>query len=229
VKSLPDKIMTKGGGLVCSPLYTYMNKVYISIPTKSGQVYFELMIRLLGWSHQSAIPVMINFEAFQAPIDHCRNLIVKKFLATDCTHLLMIDDDIVPPVETLERLLFHDKEIVGAVCPVIGPDKNNKLVVTYNAYMTDEHGKMVQHVWPNSSELEEVTILGTGCIMIKREVLKNMKTIAPFLTQYNKQTGIKETGEDVAFCRLANDLYIDIYADFRLKCKHMKSCNLLEL
>ena len=204
------------------------NKVYISIPTKSGQVYFELMIRLLGWSHQS-IPVVINFEPFQAPVDHCRNTIVKKFLATDCTHLMMIDDDIVPPAKSLERLLFHDKDIVGAVCPVIGPDKDNKLIKTYNAYMTDANDNLIQHAWPNSSGLKEVAVVGTGCIMIKREVLAKMNVVAPFLTKYNKQTGIKTMGEDVAFCRLASDMGISIYADFKLKCKHLKSCNLLEL
>lgn len=201
------------------------NKVYISIPTKSGQVYFELMIRLLAWSHQQAIPVIINFGPFLAPIDHCRNTIVKKFLATDCTHLLMIDDDIVPPVETLERLLFHDKEIIGAVCPVIGPDKSGKLAISYNAYMGSS-GNYTQHNWPNSSDLEEVSAIGTGCIMIKREVFTDGKLV--FMTEYDEE-GIKWTGEDISFCENAKNLGVKIYADYKLKCKHIKACNLLEI
>lgn len=202
-----------------------MNKVYISIPTKSGQVYFELMMRLLTWSHQS-ISVVVNFEPFMAPIDHCRNTIVRKFLDTDCTHLMMIDDDIVPPTDALERLLFHDKDIIGAVCPVIGPNNDNKLEVTYNAYIADDDDQLIQHTWPNSSDLEEVAMVGTGCIMIKRYVLERIP--APFTTEYD-DSGIKMTGEDVAFCKKASDEDIEVYADFKLKCKHIKSCNLLEL
>jgi hypothetical protein len=221
--------MAIGGRSTSSSLLNNMNKVYISIPTKTGQVYFELMIRLLGWSHQSAIPVVINFEPFKAPIDHCRNTIVKKFLATDCTHLLMIDDDIVPPAATLERLLFHDKNIVGAVCPIIGPDKNGKLITGYNAYKADSNDKLMQHLCHNNSSLEEVDAIGTGCIMIKRSVFESMQNTAPFLTKYDKKTGIKTMGEDIYFCHLANDMDIEIYADYKLKCKHIKACNLLEI
>ena len=199
------------------------NKIYISIPAKTGQVYFELLIRLLEWSHQS-IPIMINFQPFTAPIDHCRNTIVKKFLTTDCTHLMMIDDDIVPPADALERLLFHNKDIIGAVCPIIGPIEG-QLKVSYNAYKL-KNGHLEQHGWPKSSSLTLVDVIGTGCILIKREVLENIQ--APFLTEYNKE-GIKQTGEDVSFCKKAGNLQCEIYADFKLKCKHIKQCNLLEL
>lgn len=200
------------------------NKIYISIPTKTGQVYFELMVRLLEWSHQS-IPVMINFKPFTAPIDHCRNIIVKKFLATDCTHLMMIDDDIVPPADSLERMLFHDKDIIGAPCPVIFPDKNHKLKIGYNVYMRGKNG-LERQICTNSADLQAVTAIGTGQIMIKRKVLESIK--APFMTEYDNE-GIKYRGEDISFCKKAKKLQYKIYCDFKLKCKHIKQCNLLEL
>lgn len=199
-----------------------MNKVYISIPTKSGQVYFELMMRLLKWTHQS-IPVMINFEPFMAPIDHCRNTIVKKFLATDCTHLLMIDDDIVPPSDALERLLFHDKDICGAACPIIGPNEYKELEIKYNAYTKDSSG---YNAILKAGGMMYVDAIGTGCIMIKRQVLENID--APFMTEYDTE-GLKMTGEDISFCERAKELQCEIFCDFKLKCKHIKQCNLLEL
>ena len=203
-----------------------MNNVCIAIPTKDGNIYFELVLRLLAWANQKTIPVQIMIEPFQSPIDHCRNSIVKRFLSTNCTHLLMIDNDIVPPTDTLERLLFHNKEIIGAICPVIGPDKNNKLMKSYNAYHRDVMGKYLQHDWPDSSGLEEVDAIGTGCIMIKRKVFEDGKLL--FTTEYDEE-GIKWTGEDISFCENAKDISIQIYADYKLKCKHIKSCNLLEL
>lgn len=203
------------------------NKVCIAIPARSGNIYFELAMRLVQWSNQKSIPVMIMYEPFSAPVDHARNRIVERFLSTDCTHLMMIDDDIVPPMDALERLLFHDKEIVAAACPMIGPDKKGNLVVSYNAYAMDEDNVSIPLI--DASGLVQCDAVGTGCIMIKRKVLENMHAIAPFLTRYNEKTGIKEMGEDIYFCKLASDMMIDIYSDFKLKCKHIKSCNLLEL
>lgn len=170
---------------------------------------------------------MIMYEPFSAPVDHARNNIVKRFLSTDCTHLMMIDDDIVPPVDALERLLFHNKEIVAAACPMIGPDKKGNLTISYNAYAISDD--KVKTPLIDASGLIEVDAVGTGCIMIKRDVLENMYIVAPFLTRYNETTGIKEMGEDIYFCKLASNMMIDIYSDFGLKCKHIKQCNLLEL
>jgi len=216
-----------GRANLSSPNTFMKNKVCIAVPTRSGNIYFELAMRLMSWANQKTIPTMIMIEPFSAPVDHARNQIVKRFLSTDCTHLMMIDDDIVPPVDALERLLFHDKEIVAAACPMIGPDKKGKLVVSYNAYTMDEND--ISRPLLDGNGLAEVDAVGTGCIMIKREVLENMHAVAPFLTRYDDATGIKYMGEDIYFCKLASDMIIDIYSDFKLKCKHIKSCNLLEL
>lgn len=200
-------------------------KVCIAIPTKSGNIYFELALRLLEWTNQEDLAVMIMFETFSAPIDHARNMIVKRFLNTNCTHLMMIDDDIVPPANTLKQLLHHDKDIIAAVCPLIGPDKKHKLVTKYNAYAYLADGTLMN--LKDAKGLLPVDAIGTGCCLIKREVLENVKPA--FMTQYNKETGIKYRGEDIHFCKEASNLGVEIYADFNLKCKHIKQCNLLEL
>lgn len=202
-----------------------MNKIYIGIPTKTGNIYFELAICLMQWSKQNDIQTMIVFEPFAAPIDHARNMIVHRFLGTDCTHLMMIDDDIVPPVNALEQLLTHDKDIVAAACPLIGPDSKRDLKITFNAFTVSEDETYTPII--DAIGLQEADAVGTGCIMIKRDVLENIES--PFITQYNKNNGLKTTGEDINFCKKAKGLCIEIYSDFGLKCKHIKSCNLLAL
>lgn len=202
-----------------------MNNVCIAVPTQSGNIYFELALRLIQWSSQKTIPVEIMFQPFSSPVDHARNDIVRRFLLTKCTHLLMIDDDIVPPYETLERLLFHDKEIVAAVCPLIGPDNTGRLVTTLNVFSKQQNGMYIP--WLDASpSIHEVDAAGTGCIMIRREVLTSMQ--APFMTLY-EDTGLKWQGEDINFCEEAKNLGAQIFADFKLKCKHIKACNLLEI
>lgn len=201
-----------------------MNKVYIAIPSRTGQIFFELSLRLSQWSKQTAIKATVVYHPFLSPIDHARNVIVNDFLHTDYTHLMMIDDDIVPPVDALERLLFHNKAIVAAACPLIGPDKDGKLVTTMNAYNLNTNE---EYIIVKSTGLQKVDAVGTGCIMIERKVLEEMK-VPPFTTEYNGE-GIKYRGEDLNFCYQAKLIGIETYVDFKLECKHIKSCNLLEL
>ncbi len=201
-----------------------MNKIYIAIPTESGQIFFELALRLSQWDRQTTIPAMVVYHPFLSPIDHARNTIVHDFLLTDCTHLMMVDDDIVPPVDALERLLFHDKDIVAAACPLIGPNSDNELITTMNAYDLDEKQA---YTIIESTGLRKVDAVGTGCMMIKREVFEKLR-VPPFLTEYNVD-GIKYRGEDLNFCNQAKLEGFDTYVDFSLKCKHIKSCNLLKL
>lgn len=50
-------------------------------------------------------------------IGHARAAIVAKFMASDCTHLLMIDNDVSWQPEDIFRVLGHDVPFVGAVQP----------------------------------------------------------------------------------------------------------------
>lgn len=201
-----------------------MNKVYIAVPSESGQIYFELSLRLSQWSSQKTIQATVVYHPFLSPVDHARNVIVHDFLRTDYTHLMMVDDDIVPPVDALERLLFHNKDIVAAACPLIGPNKKGELTTTMNAYNLDVND---QYAIVDSTGLQKVDAVGTGCMMIKREVFESMR-VAPFVTEYNAD-GIKYRGEDLNFCYQANLNSINTYVDFNIKCKHIKRCNLLAL
>lgn len=201
-----------------------MNKVCIAIPTVDGNIYYGLAILLIKWASQKTIPVEILVQPFFSPVECARNEIVRRFLLSDCTHLLMIDDDIVPPEDTLERLLFHDKMIAGAVCPVVYP-KNGKLEFAFNAYHKENDGSYTPLI-NASSALHSVDAIGTGCTMFKREIFEHSKLLFQTLLD---DTGKKWQGEDLNFCEEAKALDIEIFADFRLKCRHIKACDLLEI
>jgi len=201
-----------------------MNKIYIAIPSTDGNIFFELALRLTDWQLQTSIAVKIVYHPFLAPIDHARNVIVHDFLLTDCTHLMMVDDDIVPPYEALEHLLLHNKDIVAAACPLIGPNSHGELITTMNAYDLDKEGA---YTIIESTGIRKVDAVGTGCMMIKRTVFETLR-VPPFITEYNVD-GIKYRGEDLNFCHQAKLEGFDTYVDFNIKCKHMKLCNLLKL
>ena len=217
-------MFTRGGmDNLIQPPSVFMNKVCIAIPTRDGNIYFELALRLVQWTNQRDIPVELIFQPFSAPVDHARNDIVRRFMATKCTHLLMIDDDIVPPFEALERLVKHNKDIVAAICPLIGPNKKGEMITTWNAFYKTKNGYAP---WGSCPGLQKVAAVGTGCIMIKRGVFDYC---CRFTTEYDKNTGIKTKGEDISFCDQVAEHGFKIFADFKLECKHIKACNLLEL
>jgi GT2 family glycosyltransferase len=204
-----------------------IKRVFIAIPTRTGQVYFELMMRLLNWSHKSDHRIAIHFEPFTQPIDVCRNKIVKYFHNLPYDYLMMIDDDIVPPVEALDQMVdaMKSRNIVAAACPLIQPNFDKKcLEKKWNGYKLKKKGS--GFVSYEGKKLERVDAVGFGCVMLSKGATKLYHPI--FRTQKDSN-GMVEYGEDMYFCVNAGAKGYKIYMDYRLKCKHIKACNLLEI
>lgn len=98
-----------------------------------------------------------------------RNMVLAELIKTNApwTHVLFIDDDIVPPDDALIRLLSHNKDIIGAVCTTrIDPPRPNI------HHLEEDTGVFRQmFAWP-SEPLLEVGAVGTGMILISRNALQ---------------------------------------------------------
>lgn len=89
--------------------------------------------------------------ALKEQFEFFRNLALDR----QASHLYLLEADTIPPLNVLERLLDHDKPIVGAL-------------YRYRS----EHGPVV--AWPKdkiSSGLCEVEGMGTGALLLARKVL----------------------------------------------------------
>ena len=73
-------------------------------------------------------------------------------------------------------------------------------------------------------ELLKVDVVGTGCILIRRNVLENIKS--PFTVEFDKD-GILLTGTDFAFCERAGKAGYEIFTTPQLVCDHIKDVGLL--
>lgn len=147
-----------------------------------------------------------------------RNVIVKAFLETNCDYLVMIDSDNPPPKNLLD-LVELDKDVIGLPTPI---NMSSQIPdIRWNIF--DENGITVKF---QGQGLEEVNMIGSGVMIIKRKVLEEVKY--PFTTVRNEED-IRIVGTDAAFCKKCKEQGFKIWTHWDYCCGHYKDTNLLFL
>jgi len=206
--------------------------VYIAVLNPDGTIHVQLVNRLI-----QIIAECLRTKQFEPTlrfskvtgVDYNRNTIVHDFLSTDCKWLIMIDHD-NPPLNNPLDLIKFNKEIMCLPTMmwrgVGGKDGNEGLA--FNVYKKIANGWKT-FVYDGKDKLFRADRVGTGCILIKRNVLEKMKDKAPFLSTVDKKTGIRTQGEDITFCDKARGLGIGIWGHWDYVCSHYKEVDLLDL
>lgn len=194
-----------------------MRKVYLAV-LNQGYIRVDLANNLMVAQTRCSYPVHITWPNLK-PIAHNRNQIAKNFLETDSTHLIMIDSDVVPPVNIFD-LVGLNKDIIAAPCPQWHEND------IYWVVMDEVEGGFKAIPPERRNGLQKVDAVGTGCIVIKREVLEQVK--APFMRYWNED-GLAEIGLDFYFCKKARELGFDVWAHFDFPCRHYTEQNLIDV
>ncbi len=140
-------------------------RMHICIPCYGGQITepcFKSVLRYMVQSTQLGLSIAIDTLVNESLVTRARNNLVAMMLAFDqnSTHLMFIDADIQFDPEEIIKLLLADKDIVGGLYP------KKTLPIDY-----------VVNTVPNAAregDLVEVSNLGTGFMLIKREVIERM-------------------------------------------------------
>ena len=243
--------------------------IMIGTPAYGGLEYVNYVEALLN-SIKMLATVNIHLEPCfltnESLITRGRNTIVAKFLSDKkYTHLLFIDADENWEPYTILRLIMHDKDIIGVPVPhktykwqMLTKNKAALKLITTAAeedrVLTDSEIGTIRTklmVWnmnllENSLNSEvkkgllEVKNIGTGFMMIKRNVLETMCDMYPEL-KYIQNTGgsLRDTeidhlyaffnceiyqkqylSEDFLFCKRWTDLGNKIYVDITMPITH---------
>ena len=164
-------------------------------------------------------------KTWHHPISSNRNRIVKRFLATDNDYLMMIDDDVVPLCNPA-YFAFADKDVIGFPAKVRQVDRQLNWVAYVKNPDRRDYAPVDFTKVDQSVELLSVDAVGTGCILIHRRVLENMK--APFHIHFDED-GILTTGTDFAFCERAKEAGFEIFTTPRRVCEHFKELGMLDM
>lgn len=187
-------------------------KVCISTPTKR-QIHIAVSDWRLRAFTQMAPNVVVQSVVTHKPLCHARNEQVLRFLATDCTHIFLLDSDCVPQEGTVQKLLAYDMPIISAPHPSIVRDELGLMILDRNP---DGVG-YVQH--RPMRGLQKVDAVGGAGLLIMREVLERL---GPpwFLFLYDERGLLSKSG-DFYFCDKAMATGYEIWAQCDLAQVHL--------
>jgi hypothetical protein len=170
-------------------------RLFVATPCYGGQclgLYAKSCLDLQATCMQYGIECRFSFIFNESLITRARNYLVDEFIRSECTHLLFIDADIQFNPQDVLALLALDKDISGGPYPkksinwsnIITAMKKNPEI---NPGELDAiTGDFVFNPVPGTTSFKvtepvEVMEIGTGFMMVKREVFDKYKEEYPHL------------------------------------------------
>mgnify|MGYP002638445677 CR=1 FL=1 len=207
----------------------YGVKLAISIPLTNEMVYRQFLFSFIKVVTEYMSSLIkegkpISFDVimpdFPCQIDAARNDLVQQALYLGCTHILMMDSDQIYNTDNMiQKMLDHDKPVLGARVhrryppfdPLLLEGEISKLTQIPDEKIKDKDGNF-------NTELQ-VDYTGTGCILYDMKIFNDMLPEKPFqlITGENGQP----IGEDINFCTKLKKMGIPIFADCSIDIKHL--------
>ena len=137
---------------------------------------------------------------------------------------LNIDAD-NPPFNNPLDLLEFDLPLIGLPTPVLHwTGKPGERPIYWNAYKAVPGGYTE---YRPQEGLQKVDAIGTGCFLVRRDVLECV-SISPFNRTYNHD-GTVDKGNDISWCERVRKAGFNIHAHFDYPCRHFKEVELTEV
>ena len=155
----------------------------------------------------------LSFSHGQSPAQ-TRNALMEDAIKKNCSHILLIDDDVLLPPDALLKLLAHDKDVcVGLYYlrrwphqPVIFDHTNEEGWARWHMLSKGENG------------LIPITNAGLGCALIKTSVLEKMEKPWVRIGQLDKSGW----GDDIDFFnRMRKESTTDLWCDLTVRAGHV--------
>jgi hypothetical protein len=201
-------------------------KIFVAI-LNQGTISAGLETQLYVWMKDLAEKYIYSYfptKYSYRPISNNRNRIVKDFLASDCEYLFMLDDD-NPPLKNPLKLLEYDKDVIGAIYP--GRDNNG---IHFHIYkFGKDYPKKISFDQYDNDEIKGLTkidAIGTGCIIIRRNVLEKIKR--PFEDRFDED-GTLVTNDDLYFSHKCRENGFEVWTHGDYMCSHYKTVDLLQM
>jgi len=185
-------------------------KILIGIPVRDmiNASFAHDLAMMVGWHSKNYPDHEIGVATKMGTlIVNQRQDLVKEALLGEADYLLFLDADMRFPVNTIERMLARDKDIVAANYPT------RRLPPKATA-VKEIHPTIPLRTTDESTGLEEVAFCGAGVMMIKTALLWSLEL--PIFSIEWDDYHRNFVGEDVYFCKKARDAGYTIWVDHDL-------------
>jgi len=171
------------------------NKLFIATPMYGGMahgLYIKSSLDLQTTMNKYGIETKFSFLFNESLITRARNYLVDEFLRSDHTHLLFIDSDIHYNPQDVLALMALDKDVIGGPYPKKSINWGNVAQAARAHPNMDPReleqlvGEYVFNVVKGTKQFTvtdplEVMEIGTGFMMVKREVFEKMEKEYPMI------------------------------------------------
>ena len=169
------------------------HKLFVATPMYGGMnhgLYMKSCLDLQTTMYRYGIEIKFSFLFNESLITRARNYLVDEFLRTDYTHMLFIDSDIHFNAQDVIALLALDKDVIGGPYPKKSMNWGNIAQAARSQPDLDPKelenlvGEYVFNVVKGTQQFQvteplEVMEIGTGYMMVKRDVFDKMKVEYP--------------------------------------------------
>lgn len=193
------------------------------IPTR-GEVWYEtaniISEAMVEASADSIVEIRVIYARSKVGVVEARNWAARAFLDGDASHMMMLDDDVVPQrgsdlIDLYADAREYDWDVLAAPCPIVRPGS----IVLPNVYRIDEQQNAIVDLETvnDNRGMVEVGAVGFGLVCISRRCMAKIKYFKP---RYTKERDW-QMGEDVDFCLRARSQGFKVGAQLDLACEHM--------
>jgi len=158
-------------------------KLFIGLPVYSSMTT-QFVRCLMEFQQQKPLPVTIRICQGDG-VARSRNVLTAAFLKSDCTHILLMDCDLIWLRQHVIDLLLADQPIVGGFYP---KKQQGPLEWVVNSLQPSPG--------PRKDCLQPIKYVGTGFICIKREVFEKMIAAYPPEIKFREDYGDREVAYD---------------------------------
>ena len=190
---------------------TYKNHEVLLVDNSPNDTYLEKI-------KKAGLPAINGpyFEGARDRIVASRNILREKVIDGNYDYFFSLEQDVIPPKDILEKLTNHNKKIIAAVYfadNMIPGETLSKLIPLVYVLEDEKNLSMrplnEEELWKKQG-LMKVVSAGLGCVLIHRDILKDVK----FRYDLN-------TFDDRWFFIDLYNKKVPVYADTSIKCRHL--------
>ncbi len=160
----------------------------------------ESLMRLVAYSKYE-FEIIVSTRGYNTAEN--RNWITAQAIKKECDYIFMVDDDMIYPEDTLERLLEANKDIIGG----------------YYLTKYEEQKPVLEYLGEPEEGLFKVKAMGGGLLLIKCSVFKDVPQ--PWYGYKWTEHGAVKMSNDWYFCYKAREYEFDIWCDSTITAKHI--------